>query len=155
MDASPWTRGLIHEPTAWKPDPLKKSDRHTHQVWVSPTGNTAYGVIHFNLPLPVGVSLVYWEFLREMKRKEGEAREISKADDPQLPGLRFIVEGGTHLMRVNLIVEGFHGWAIYSGTLRKSPVDEAELKLANLAKENTKAGHLQDTARASVPSNQK
>ena len=45
--------------------PLKQSDRHTHEVWLSPTGKTAYGVIHFKLPLPVGVNLVYWEFCED------------------------------------------------------------------------------------------
>src|SRR5687768_3577614 len=37
-------------PVAWAPDPLKSSPRHAHQVWISPSGRTAYGVIHFSLP---------------------------------------------------------------------------------------------------------
>lgn len=127
-------------PQEWIAEPLKQSERHTHQVWLSPTGKTAYGVIHFKLPLPVGVNLVYWEFMREMKRKEGDAIEISRADDPALPGLRFVCEGGRYRMRVNLIVDGFDGWAIYAGTLRAFDIVPDELVLAERARENTILG---------------
>ena len=127
-------------PQSWIAEPLKQSERHTHQVWLSPTGKTAYGVIHFKLPLPVGVRLVYWEFLREMKRKEGDATEISREDDPALPGLRFVCEGGRYRMRVNMVVDGFDGWAIYAGTLREFEIVPAELMLAERARENTILG---------------
>ena len=127
-------------PLGWTREPLKSSDRHKHQVWLSPTKNTAYGVIHFKLPLPVGVSLVYWEFLREMKKKEGEATELSREDDPSLPGLRFVCEGGRYKMRVNLIVDGFDGWAIYAGTLRAYDEIPSELILAERARERTIIG---------------
>jgi hypothetical protein len=127
-------------PEGWKAEPLKQSDRHTHQVWLSPTGKTAYGVIHFRLPLPVGLNIVHWEFLREMKKKEGDATELSSQDDPTLPGLRFICEGGRYRMRVNLLVDGFEGWAIYAGTLREFEVINAELELAERAREKTILG---------------
>ena len=42
---------LCMPPVGWQADPLKESDRHTHQVWISPSGNTAYGVIRMKLPL--------------------------------------------------------------------------------------------------------
>lgn len=137
-------------PAGWKPEPLKQSDRHTHQVWLSPTGKTAYGVIHFNLPLPVGVNIVYWEFLREMKKKEGTANELSRESDPRLPGLRFVCEGGRYKMRVNLIVDGFEGWAIYAGTLREFDEQPGELLLAERAREKTIIGlpPVQATARS-------
>jgi hypothetical protein len=127
-------------PEGWKPEPLKQSERHTHQVWLSPTGRTAYGVIHFKLPLPVGVNIVYWEFLRELKKKEGTATELSRESDPALPGLRFVCEGGRYKMRVNLIVDGFDGWAVYAGTLREFAEIPAELILAERARENTIIG---------------
>ena len=136
-------------PKGWRPDPLKASDRHTHQVWISPSHDTAYGVIHFNLPLPVGVGIVHWQFLREMKKTTGEAREISRADDPQLPGLRFVCEGGLYLMRVNLVVRGMHGWAIYAGTIREHPINEPELDQALLAQEHTRLGASNSTATTS------
>jgi hypothetical protein len=65
-------------PIGWTMDPLKQTKNHAHQVWVSPTGNTAYGVIRFSLPLPLGPDTVLWFFLREMRASEGEARLISK-----------------------------------------------------------------------------
>src|SRR5258707_193625 len=40
---------VVAPPVGWKPDELKSSEQHTHQVWLSPTGKTAYGIIHFGL----------------------------------------------------------------------------------------------------------
>src|SRR5437763_4400645 len=68
----------VAPPIGWSPEPLKKSPRHTHQVWLAPAGSTAYGVIRFSLPLPVGYDVVLWGFLREMKRTQGEAILITK-----------------------------------------------------------------------------
>ena len=133
-------------PKGWSADPIKTSDRHTHQVWLSPTRDTAYGVIYFSLPLPVGPNIVHWEFLRQMKRTTGEANEISKAEDPNLPGLRFVCEGGHYLMRVNLIVSGLHGWAIYAGTIRQHQINEMELGQAEAAREYTLPGQTESTA---------
>ena len=124
-------------PTGWIAQPLRKSDRHTHQIWLSPSGKTAYGVMHFKLPLPVGINVVHWEFLREMKKREGEAIEISQKMDPSLPGMRFVCEGGPYRMRVNMTVRGFEGWAAYSGTHPNEVVAQDELDLAEQAKENT------------------
>ena len=109
----------VAPPLGWRAEPLKQSERHTHQVWLSPTGKTAYGVMHIKLPLPVGVNLVHWEFLREMQKREGDAVELSHQADPALPGLRFVCEGGRYRLRVNLIVRGFEGWAIYATTRRE------------------------------------
>src|SRR5918992_1040717 len=50
--------GVCVPPIGWKIEPLKTSKDHTHQVWLSPTGKTAYGVIHFRLPLPVSAQWV-------------------------------------------------------------------------------------------------
>jgi hypothetical protein len=114
-------------------------------VWLSPTGKTAYGVIHFKLPLPVGVGIVHWEFLQQMKKQEGDANESMRQNDPSLPGMRFIVEGGRYKMRANLIVRGFDGWVIYAGTNRGEEPIPAELELAEKARENTLIG-LSDVA---------
>lgn len=135
-------------PAGWIAQPLRKSERHTHQIWLSPSGKTAYGVMHFKLPLPVGVSVVHWEFLREMKKREGEAVEISEKMDPALPGMRFVCEGGRYVMRVNMTVRGFEGWAAYAGTLRAQAIDEDELSLAEQARENTVFGPEEGTVSA-------
>ena len=127
-------------PLGWKPDPLKHSERHDHQVWISPSGHTAYGVIHFSLPLPVSADFVLPFFLKQMKKSEGESILISKEKDPALPGMRFVAEGGLYKMRSNLIVRGWQGWAIYAGTLRKEEISPAELALAERARDHTLVG---------------
>jgi hypothetical protein len=127
-------------PLAWLPDPLKESERHTHQVWISPSGDTAYGVIRIKLPLPVGVSWVLWGFMDEMRRSEGEGQLLEKHDDPGLPGIRFVAEGGHYKVRTNLIVRGFRAWAIYAGSLRARPENAEELELAERARECTRVG---------------
>src|SRR6266550_1876403 len=68
------------------------SDRHTQQIWLSPTGDTAFGAIRFRLPLPVGPRLLLGRFLAEMRRVEQSATLINKQDDPELPGIRFVAE---------------------------------------------------------------
>ena len=103
-------------------------------------------MIHFDLPFPVGLNIVHWEFLRQMKRTTGEANEISQEEDPALPGLRFVCEGGHYLMRVNMIVSGMHGWAIYAGTIRQHQINPTELQQAEAAKEHTLIGQAEATA---------
>src|SRR4051812_33331385 len=65
-------------PVGWRAEPLKSSATHAHQVWLSPSGHTAYGIIRFKLPLPVGHDLALFGFLQNMKLSEGEATLISK-----------------------------------------------------------------------------
>jgi hypothetical protein len=127
-------------PDGWIADPLKKDSVHTHLTWISPTKRTAYGVVHFNLPLPVGPDLVLWGFMRHMSQHEGGATLLNKRYDPDLPGLRFEAIGGPYTIRVNLIARGFEGWAVYAGTLTNQPVDQKELQLAERARENTTVG---------------
>jgi hypothetical protein len=128
-------------PVGWHPDPLKKSEAHSHQVWISPSGHTAFGIIRFKLPIPVGHELALFVFLQKMKARDGEATLISKQWDPKLDGLRFVAEGGLYKVRTNLFVHGLVGWATYAGTLRGYPVNEAELALAEQARENTIVDH--------------
>src|SRR4051812_12825610 len=131
---------LCVPPVNWHPDPLKSSKQHRHQVWVSPSGSSAYGVIWFALPLPVGQDAALWGFLREMKRTEGEATLIEKRRDPNVDALRFVAQGGRYLIRGTLVTTGFHGWAVYAGTLRNRPILPEELELAERARENTALG---------------
>src|SRR5688572_28806499 len=112
---------MVMPPQGWLPEQLKASDRHTHQVWVSPTGRTAYGVICFKLPIPVGEGTVLWVFMREMRRVEGEGELLEKVEDDQLPGIRFVAEGGRYKLRTNLTSRGFRALAIYVGTMRTHP----------------------------------
>ncbi|MGB7156837.1 MAG: hypothetical protein WBD40_02150 [Tepidisphaeraceae bacterium] len=125
-------------PVGWSAQPPKESKNHVHRVWLSPTGNTAYGVIRFALPVPVGPDAALWGFLREMRRTEGEARLISKQRDAR--GLTFVAEGGLYMIRTNLTTRGFRGWAVYAGTLRGREIVHNELILAELARDHTETG---------------
>jgi len=128
---------MCYPPAGWTAEPLKSSSRHSHQVWVSPTRSTAYGVIHFSLPFPMTDDLVLWGFMREMKRSEGAAELVSREAAPDLPGLRFIAKGGLYYVRVNLMSKGWEGWAVYAGTKVDRPIDPAEVSSAQIARDNT------------------
>jgi hypothetical protein len=137
----PAVDALADPPDGWKAEELKKSKDHAHQVWLSPTGKTAYGIIHFGLPLPVPATWILDPFLTEMKKSEGEATLIGQpTKDDALPGVRFTVEGGDYKMRVNLICKGFRAWAVYAGTLRNQEEIPSELELAERAREKTQVG---------------
>ena len=132
---------VVTPPSGWKADAVKSSDQHKHQVWKSPTGKTAYGIIHFGLPLPVPAHWVLDPFLKQMKKTQGEANLIGQPQkDDALPGVRFTVEGGGYRMRVNLICKGFRGWAVYAGTLQNQDEVPAELQLAEAARDKTQVG---------------
>jgi hypothetical protein len=127
-------------PIGWKADPLKKSPNHIHKTWLSPTGQTSYGVIHFKMPLPAGNSVALTGFMSQMKKTEGEATLISHQDDDNLRGIRFVAEGGLYKIRANLIADGWEGWVVYEGTLRKGQPIDAEIDLATRAREHTSVG---------------
>jgi hypothetical protein len=132
---------VVAPPVGWVADELKKSDEHTHQVWKSPTGSTAYGVIQFGLPLPVPATWILPSYLSAMKKSEGEANVIGEPlKDDALPGVRFTVDCGDYRMRTNLVCKGFRGWAVYAGTLRDRPEIPAEVQLAERARDKTLTG---------------
>jgi hypothetical protein len=131
-------RAVVSPPAGWKPEPLKASEKHKHQIWISPSGNTAYGVIFFIMPWPVGQELALRGFLNQMERTEGRATLVSRENDDELPGIRFVADGGLYTVRTNLIIDGFEGWAFYAGTVRGKPVDEQELAIAEAAREQTR-----------------
>ena len=134
-------------PQEWRAEPLKQSSSHVHQVWLSPSGKTAYGVIRFNLPLPLGHNFVLRHFLRQMRQSEGEAILLEEQWDPNLRGIRFVAEGGLYKIRTNLMVRGFRGWAIYAGTLRDQPAQPQELQLAERARDHTAIGRPEEVAK--------
>ena len=109
-------------------------------MWIGPSGHTAFGVIKFSLPLPVGPEMVLPFFLREMRASEGQATLIEKHHDADLDALRFVAEGGLYKVRSILMTRGWKGWVIYAGTLRAHDEDEYELDLAEQARENTRVG---------------
>jgi hypothetical protein len=119
---------------------METTPQCAQQVWVSPSGKTAYGIIHFGMPFPVAHELLLWFFLNEMRTKEGEATLVEKRFDDALPGLRYVARGGKYTVHSNLLVRGFDGWVVYAGTLTSEPVAENELRLAEQAREQTSVG---------------
>jgi hypothetical protein len=140
----PDVMAVCDPPIGWIARPLRTGPNNVHQVWRSPTGDTAYGVIHFRMPLPVGQNLALSGFLGQMKKAEGVATLLDRQDDPNLPGIRFVAEGGLHTLRGNLIVNGWEGWAIYAGTKRGQPINQKEIDLAIAAREHTRVGKPHD-----------
>ena len=75
-----------------------------------------------------------------MRETEGEARLLSRYNDPRLPGIRFVAEGGQYRLRASLITRGFRAWAVYAGTLRGEDEVPEELQLAERSREETRIG---------------
>jgi hypothetical protein len=130
-------------PVGWKRQPLVSVVDHRDQVWLSPTGDTAYGVIHFSMPLPVGLNIALAGFLTHMRQDKGAATLLERHDDPSLPGIRFVAEDRVYVIRAILLVEGWEGWAVYAGTLRNGPINQPELDFAVSAREHTRVGRSQ------------
>lgn len=118
-------------PVGWTIRTVSEDARHTHLVWESPSGATAFGVIAFKMPWPVGHEAAFkYGFIASMRRAEGEANVLTKNWTDDRSELRADVEGGKFLVRMRFIVRGVRGWSIYAGTLRSQPINEEELKLA-------------------------
>ncbi|HEY1683422.1 MAG TPA: hypothetical protein VGG19_01550 [Tepidisphaeraceae bacterium] len=133
----PSVHARVDPPVGWVAQPLKLDSRRAHQVWLSPSGDSAYGVIYFKLPIPVSADFILPFFMSAMKNTEGEAILVSKTIDPKLPGVRLEAEGGLYHIQANLMTAGFQGWAVYAGRLRAKPANEQELTLARAARERT------------------
>jgi hypothetical protein len=141
-------QGVFHEklkatcfaPAGWVEQPIQISSECTQQIWISPSGRTSYGIIHFGLPFPVAHEILLFFFLAEMRKTEGEANLVSKQFDDALPGLRYVARGGRYTVHSNLLVSGFDGWVVYAGTLTNDPVEPDEFILAERAREQTKTG---------------
>jgi len=135
-------------PAGWRVDRAKAASDHFHQTWVSPTGKTAFGIVYFKLPFPVGHDLAFrYGFLREMKKDQGEVKVLERSWDGQIDGIRFIVEGGLYKLRSAFYVRGTQGWTVYAGTLRGQPEDAQELNLAESAREQTLIDYSPPTTR--------
>ena len=129
-------KALVEVPVGWTADPLKSNSRHVHETWLSPSHNTAYGVILMYLPWPAGPDL------------------MSKQWDDKLPGYRFVAEGGIYKIRVNLIVRGNAAWAVYAGTRLDHPVAKNELEVAERARDDTRVGYIEAAEKAAVAQRQ-
>jgi hypothetical protein len=81
------------------------------------------------------------EFLDGMRKTEGSAELLDRRVDPALAGgiggIRFVARGGRYTIRANLVSKGRYAWVWYAGTLTGQPIDEAELRAAEAAREQT------------------
>lgn len=133
----PDLRASVRPPEGWREDPVRRDANSVQRVWISPSGDTAFGVIRFELPIPVGHDLALWGFLRTMRRDDGRADLLEKHWDERARGLRFVVEGKTYRLRALLHVRGLGGWSVYAGSLRERPENVAEIEQAEQARERT------------------
>lgn len=129
---------VVDPPVGWRRDKSDVDARHAHFVWLSPSGDTAYGVVLMNLPIPVGPDIVLWAFLNQMRKSDRQADLLRRENAPDLPGLRFVAESGKYRIRANLTVRTWRAWAVYAGTIRARPVNSPELRLAEQARDGTR-----------------
>jgi hypothetical protein len=136
----PELRALVDPPIGWRLDKQDVDAKHSHFTWLSPSGDTAYGAVLMNLPLPVGPDMVLWGFLNHLRAADKKAELLEKQSAPDLQGIRFVAESGLYRIRVNLIVHDWHAWAIYAGTVHDKPERADELLLAEQARDRTRTG---------------
>jgi len=134
------TFGLTPQPpSGWKPKPIERDDSSTRQVWVSPTRATAYGIVRFGLPLPVGPGLALPGFIAETGHQQGTTRLISSEAHAASGGVQFVADMPLYRMRGILWTHGFTGWVVYASTERAAPVNDQELVAALHARDATVA----------------
>ena len=137
----PRVEAFVVPPNGWELDPPKINDQRAHLTWLSPSGDSAYGVIYFAIP-----GSVAWlpkneffhnrasdRFIDEFRNDTGDAVELSREWDADADGMRIVAEGGPYKVRSLLRIRGSHGWSVYAGTMRERPVNEEELAVAERA----------------------
>lgn len=138
---------FLTPPEGWTLKTTSLDDRHEHMTWVSPSGQTAVGALFFKLPWPVGHELAFrYGFLAEMRKREGEGEVLEKRWDPEIEGLRFIVNSKNFRVTAKFLVRGLRGFATYSGTKRAFPVNTSEEQEAIRVRESLEfAGEIPTT----------
>lgn len=140
---------FVVPPARWKLDPPKISARHTHLAWISPSGDTAYGVIYARIPGYVPVALMPQRMLHAetlerviaaMRDDQGEATLLRQRWDGRARRMHFKAEGGLYRIDSVLSVRGHSAWVLYVGRLREHEPNEPEIVLARRARESTRVG---------------
>lgn len=142
-------QAFVVPPDDWELDPPKVTDRHTHLVWLSPTGDTAYGAIYIELPTWAPVFMLSARSLHNtvldrivdaMADDQGEATLLSKEWDREAERMHYEMEGGLYQIDAILSVRGYSGWTVYAGKLSEKPVNEEEMATALEARDATRVG---------------
>jgi hypothetical protein len=139
---------FVIPPTGWTMDPPKVSDERTHLTWLSPSRDTAYGVVYFSVPtiatlLPEGRWLheqAVGKYVEGFQEEEPDAELVDNEWDDRLNAMRVEVEGGPYHVRSILALRGGSGWNVYAGSTRGEPIVEEEYDLAVQAREATRFG---------------
>lgn len=140
-------------PAGWRKKANTADPRAEHIVWTSPSGNTAFGVIFFHLPWPIGHDLTFrYGVLPEARRREGTAEVLDKHWDPEIEGLRFTIRTPRYTAETKMFVRGTRGWAAYSGFQTTRPVNQEELDQAIHAREDVEFGEEIEPKPATNPS---
>ncbi len=136
---------FVVPPDGWRLDPPKGSDQHTHLTWISPSGDTAYGVIYIELPVYAFATkwmheIAFDRFIDQMRQDQGEAQLHAKRWNGSEKQMEFEVEGGLYRMQAFLSLRGTSGWAVYSGRLRERQINPDEMAIAHRARDATLVG---------------
>jgi hypothetical protein len=140
---------FVVPPQSWTLDPPKVSSRHVHLAWISPSGDTAYGVIYASIPgyIPVALMptrLLHQEVLErvmiEMRRDQGEAVLLDSKWNDRERQMTFEAAGGLYHVDSVLRVRGWSAWTLYVGRLRAREPNRPEIELASRARSRTQVG---------------
>ena len=135
-------RSECRPPVGWSHKPAEAQSGSQHELWISPTGATAYGVIvvkHWLMALASNEKILA-EFLKNMKASDGKAELVEKTADPELGGIggiRFVAIGQKYTLHANLMSSGNRVWIVYAGTANAMPINPAEYEIAKTARQLT------------------
>ena len=145
----PRVEAFVVPPRGWSLDKDKATDEHTNLTWLSPTRDTAYGVIFARVPGWVPVAFiparslhetVLNKFMEKMKEDQGEATVVSQQWNDDRDRLEFVARGTTYTLDAYLTVRGYDVWTVYRGTFTGKTASATELELAGKARDATGVG---------------
>ena len=158
----PRVESFVVPPRGWDLDPPKGDDQHVHLVWLSPSRDTAYGVIFLQIPgwVPTAIipsrslhNTVLDEFVKKMREDQGEAELVSSEWDEPNDRLNFVARGKVFTIHSFLTVRGHAGWAAYRGTKTGDNEPPNEIALADRARDATKVGRDAAKVAPAAPAN--
>ena len=116
-------------PMSWKELVPKKTSIYTDMQWRSPSGNTAVGVAHVKMPLPLNAGSVVW-FAKQRYAKQSEDGKLIDQWVDVLGRSWFEAENKKYHVRGFVVTKGFEAWIVYSGFKTQEPIDTSELAMA-------------------------
>ena len=121
-------------PQSWRELVPKRSSLYTDMQWRAPSGNTAVGVAHVKMPLPLNAQTLVWFAKSRYAKQSEDGRVIGQWVD-DLGRSWFEAENNKYHVRGYIMTKGFEAWIIYSGFKTQQPIDTSELALGARAME--------------------